>query len=1480
MRNKLLKLVSSIIIICLIMGTVMPTIVKSAEIAVSGINDTGHGVGQTKVYTAEISGFKNIYCVRGGAHLGSGTVLNDDGISLYNTTGEVVKNSSAIQWLFDNMYLTDEKDEAVKREMKNNLIKIVKEYSNYKDANGNNALSTKIGVSANTINDEWIKNMVNALLKDTSTLYTVQQYVIWNNVYNNEKAYNNTMRNSDGTYNSIPGAKVDKKYYVALYATLDELSKVAQVNGYTSPNNPSKKFDVKIQKQNSTKVTVSDDLKTALVGPYKLENNHKYVSKSFNITVDSNKVDDTKIVDKNGKEINLTESQNEFWIKIKYNKGFTKGVKHDININVNLSGHKTYTKLLDTYDHSNQPVVTIRTERYNSTTKTDISLKEELKGDYNLELEKVDSTNNNKKIQGVTFKVSDGAGNEKKYGPTGTDGKVKVVTSKPITEEGIDEYTIKEVDVGNNEYISLRDEIKFYITKSKTDSAYIVSKVSFEKNREITSKNVALEDNTQAVATLSVSGNTVKLTIPNKPYVKPTDFDMALRKSITEVRRNGEKIDIGETREPSIDVFSALEYSKNKTAAYYHTKKPINVKPGDTIIYTIRVYNEGYIDGYAKQITDYLPEGLEFVKDSKINKDNNWTITENQDGTTMVKTDKLKDTLIPAGNGAEGFAKYSSQQSSGEDNKEPEFSKLVQIECKVKDNIKNSKLLVNVAEITNYGYNDEKGNYIEANKEKVDIDSEQDNVFNKKEDIKNIDQYYEKVVKPQYKDDNKFYKGEQDDDDFENVIILSEPEIHKGVKDVNNQDSGYNGNEEHDWVIKSTIPNDIKNYKKYVVTDQIDERLQFSGLEKVTVKIGEKQLVKDTDYKINYDENTRKLKISFIEGEFIAGKSFKEESIIEIRFKTTFAKDSEGNIIAINTAIPNQATLEYDNGSGEQTKKSEKPEVHTGAVAVYKYNKETNVALEGAKFKIATSKENAQKGIFVKDVNGKDIEVISNNKGIAVFTGLEFGGDANSTESNKTTDDITGAEVFKYDFEKAKKKYYIVETEAPTGFNKCEEIIEVEVSKNTTLTEIKDMKSIANTPKTEQKEFDLALRKFITSVNDKEVTSRIPVFKIDENGNYVYNHDKEPVLVANTNIVTYTLRVYNEGEVAGYAKEIKDNIPNGLEFLPDNDLNKEYRWIMFDKYGKETDNADDAKYITTDYLSKEQEKTEGLNLLKPFDKKAYESGSIKEPEYKEVKVSFKVNVPDKSEEIIINKAQISDDSDKDGNEIKDKDSTPNEWIDGEDDQDIEKVKIQYFDLALRKWVTKAIVTENGKETIHETGHKAEDEPEAVVKVDLKKSDINNVKVKFEYKIRVENQGKIAGYAKEISDYIPEGLKFVPEDNPLWEEVEGKVVTKQLQDTLLQPGETAEVTILLTWINSENNMGLKVNIAEISKDYNEYGTPDIDSTPNNKVPGEDDIDDAPVMLTVTTGEENVYVILSVAIFSILATGVILIKKYVL
>lgn len=412
------------------------------------------------------------------------------------------------------------------------------------------------------------------------------------------------------------------------------------------------------------------------------------------------------------------------------------------------------------------------------------------------------------------------------------------------------------------------------------------------------------------------------------------------------------------------------------------------------------------------------------------------------------------------------------------------------------------------------------------------------------------------------------------------------------------------------------------------------------------------------------------------------------------------------------------------------------------------------------------------------------------------------------------------------------------------------------------------------------KSFDLSLRKFITKVDNLDINNRYPSLSMREDGTISYTHTKEPVAVANSNIVTYTIRVYNEGTVAGYAKEITDDLPQGLLFLPENETNIGYRWIMLDKDGNKTDDVEKAEKITTDYLSKAEEKTEGGNLLKAFDRKLGLTET--NPDYRDVKVAFKVTEPNTSDRIIINTAEISEDSDENDKPIDDIDSIPGNNKEGEDDIDIDKVRVKYFDLALKKWVTQAIVTQNGKTTVTETGHTGEENPEPVVKVDLKKSDLKKVTVKFKYKIKVINEGELEGYVKEIKDYIPDGLKFVASDNPLWKQIsEKEVTTDQRKDLLLKPGESTTVEIILTWENSDKNLGLKVNWAEISKDYNEYGdTPDIDSTPNNNKPGEDDIDNAPVILAVKTGEARVYITLTTIILVTIAGGIVLIKKFVL
>ena len=295
-----------------------------------------------------------------------------------------------------------------------------------------------------------------------------------------------------------------------------------------------------------------------------------------------------------------------------------------------------------------------------------------------------------------------------------------------------------------------------------------------------------------------------------------------------------------------------------------------------------------------------------------------------------------------------------------------------------------------------------------------------------------------------------------------------------------------------------------------------------------------------------------------------------------------------------------------------------------------------------------------------------------------------------------------------------------------------------------------------------------------------------------------------------------------------------------------------------------------------------------------------------ELDYKEVPIMCKVKDIAKTNERITNIADITEYRDEDKNIVNDRDSESNnvklpedkdlpsykneekgDYIPGQqDDDDFEKIIIpeepeKIFDLSLRKWVTQAIVIEDGKQTINNTGHKPYDDPEQIVKVELHRKKLNNVTVKFRYSIRVTNEGEIEGYAKEVKDYIPKGLKFVASDNPGWKNEGNNIITtKLLENKLLKPGEFADVEVLLTWINSEENIGLKVNTAEISKDYNKYGIPDKDSTPDNKKPGEDDIDDAPVMLSVSTGQVRIYFTIGFIVLITVAGGVTLIKRYVI
>lgn len=198
-----------------------------------------------------------------------------------------------------------------------------------------------------------------------------------------------------------------------------------------------------------------------------------------------------------------------------------------------------------------------------------------------------------------------------------------------------------------------------------------------------------------------------------------------------------------------------------------------------------------------------------------------------------------------------------------------------------------------------------------------------------------------------------------------------------------------------------------------------------------------------------------------------------------------------------------------------------------------------------------------------------------------------------------------------------------------------------------------------------------------------------------------------------------------------------------------------------------------------------------------------------------------------------------------------------------------------FDLKLDKTVSKIIVQDS-------TGTKTYNyEDSKLAKRDLVGKQINSTTIVVEYKIKVTNEGAVSGYVKKIADYMPSELKFSSELNKDWYQGEnGTLYNSSLANTLINPGETKEITLLLTKKLTEENVGLIHNSAEIYEAYNDLGLKDIDSTPGNKQTDEDDQSSADVLLTVKTGETILIIIISLAIISTIAISAYIIKRKIL
>ena len=259
------------------------------------------------------------------------------------------------------------------------------------------------------------------------------------------------------------------------------------------------------------------------------------------------------------------------------------------------------------------------------------------------------------------------------------------------------------------------------------------------------------------------------------------------------------------------------------------------------------------------------------------------------------------------------------------------------------------------------------------------------------------------------------------------------PEVEKKVK---------NGGEYLDMVgafltdtvefkVTAGIPMQIADMKTYKITDNIPQGLT---LNRESIKI--EATTADSSETVPTDVYT--LSQTGLEVTFNPQK-LAENNYTAIIITYTAKLNMEEAVIGGDGNV-NTVTLEYtnkvaENGDEEETTTTtDTAQVHTGAVLLEKVEKgNVETKLAGAKFKIATTEQNAKDGIFVKDETGADIEVETNDQGQAVIEGL------------------------KYADNEADTSYWLVETQAPSYiedgvtkyYNLLKDPVEVQVGKTT-----------------------------------------------------------------------------------------------------------------------------------------------------------------------------------------------------------------------------------------------------------------------------------------------------------------------------------------------------------------------------------------------------------------------------------------------
>ena len=192
------------------------------------------------------------------------------------------------------------------------------------------------------------------------------------------------------------------------------------------------------------------------------------------------------------------------------------------------------------------------------------------------------------------------------------------------------------------------------------------------------------------------------------------------------------------------------------------------------------------------------------------------------------------------------------------------------------------------------------------------------------------------------------------------------------------------------------------------------------------------------------------------------------------------------------------------------------------------------------------------------------------------------------------------------------------------------------------------------------------------------------------------------------------------------------------------------------------------------------------------------------------------------------------------------------------DANIGLVLNKTFDMRKNKGITKVTVdNEQGTNTYDFNNT-------SMAKVEIDGKYLKGSIILVEYEIAVTNVGELAGFAKVITDKIPDGMKFNSELNTNWYEGEnGILYCEELENKQLQPGETATVKLVLTKEMTDDSATSPVNTVTLEETFNEYLIEDKKQNNNSA--------EATIIISLTTGKTESYIWLVLLVVAIIATG---------